>query len=99
MSTTDTAFLPFSHTADFAAAEVVWRSGSYTDYLAADAPDTVQPSLWRQSTLCAKQGLFEVTDGTYQVRGYDLSNISFVEGNNTADSRPEIGWPARSGGD
>jgi alkyl sulfatase BDS1-like metallo-beta-lactamase superfamily hydrolase len=33
-----------------------------------------------KSTLVAKQGLFEVTDGIYQVRGYDLSNISFVEG-------------------
>ena len=60
--------------------EVVWDNGSYTDFLTGDAPDTVHPSLWRQSTLVAKQGLFEVTDGIYQVRGYDLSNISFIEG-------------------
>ena len=44
------------------------------------APDTVHPSLWRQSSLTALQGLFEVTEGIYQVRGYDSSNISFVEG-------------------
>ncbi len=60
--------------------EVIWDNGSYTSFLTGDAPDTVHPSLWRQSTLVAKQGLFEVTDGIYQVRGYDLSNISFVEG-------------------
>jgi len=59
--------------------QVVWDNGSYTDFLTGDAPETVHPSLWRQSTLVAKQGLFEVTDGIYQVRGYDLSNISFVE--------------------
>ncbi|GAA3636872.1 alkyl/aryl-sulfatase [Microlunatus ginsengisoli] len=63
-----------------AAGTVVWDNGSYTSFLTGEAPDTVHPSLWRQSTLVAKQGLFEVTDGIYQVRGYDLSNISFVEG-------------------
>ena len=62
--------------------EVIWDNGSYTSFLTGDAPDTVHPSLWRQSKLCAKQGLFEVTDGIYQVRGYDLSNISFVESDN-----------------
>ena len=60
--------------------EAVWDNGSYTDFLTGDAPDTVHPSLWRQSMLVAKQGLVEVTEGIYQVRGYDLSNISFVEG-------------------
>ncbi len=49
-------------------------------YLDADCPDTVNPSLWRQAQLCAIHGLFEVTDGIYQVRGYDLSNMTFVEG-------------------
>jgi alkyl sulfatase BDS1-like metallo-beta-lactamase superfamily hydrolase len=62
-----------------AAGAVVWDNDSYA-FLAGDAPDTVNPSLWRQSTLNAKQGLFEVTDGIYQVRGLDLSNITFVEG-------------------
>lgn len=62
------------------AGEVVWDNGSYRGFLTGDAPDTVHPSLWRQSTLVARQGLFEVTDGIYQVRGYDLSNLSVIEG-------------------
>ena len=62
-----------------AAGEVVWDSDSYS-FLAGEAPDTVHPSLWRQSALTARQGLFEVTEGIYQVRGLDLSNVSFVEG-------------------
>jgi alkyl sulfatase BDS1-like metallo-beta-lactamase superfamily hydrolase len=68
---------------------VVWDNDSY-GFLAGDAPPSVHPSLWRQSQLCAKQGLYEVTrasgatgedaPGIYQVRGLDLSNISFIEG-------------------
>jgi alkyl sulfatase BDS1-like metallo-beta-lactamase superfamily hydrolase len=57
---------------------VVW-DGRY-DFLNHDAPPTVNPSLWRQSKLCAVHGLFEVVPGIYQVRGLDLSNITFVEG-------------------
>jgi len=62
-----------------AAGEVVWDNDSYS-FLAGEAPDTVHPSLWRQSALNARQGLFEVTEGIYQARGLDLSNVSFVEG-------------------
>ena len=58
---------------------VVWDNGTY-DFIAGDAPETVNPSLWRQSTLVSTGGLFEVVPGLYQVRGMDLSNISFVEG-------------------
>jgi alkyl sulfatase BDS1-like metallo-beta-lactamase superfamily hydrolase len=58
---------------------VVWDNDSYA-FLAADPPPSVHPSLWRQSQLCAKQGLYEVVEGIYQVRGLDLSNISFIEG-------------------
>jgi alkyl sulfatase BDS1-like metallo-beta-lactamase superfamily hydrolase len=43
-------------------------------------PDTVNPSLWRQARLNAIHGLFEVTPGIYQVRNFDLSNITFIEG-------------------
>ncbi|MGF9759196.1 alkyl sulfatase dimerization domain-containing protein [Microvirga sp. 0TCS3.31] len=57
----------------------VWDNDTY-DFLEGDAPDTVNPSLWRQSALVAADGLFEVVPGLYQVRGMDLSNISFVEG-------------------
>jgi alkyl sulfatase BDS1-like metallo-beta-lactamase superfamily hydrolase len=58
---------------------VVWDNDSYA-FLAGDAPTSVHPSLWRQSQLCVKQGLYEVVEGIYQVRGLDLSNISFIEG-------------------
>ncbi|GHA91943.1 alkyl sulfatase [Algimonas arctica] len=50
------------------------------DFLKQDRPDTVHPALWRQSQLNAMHGLFEVTDGIYQVRGFDLSNISIIRG-------------------
>src|ERR1700682_878355 len=58
---------------------VVWDNDVYS-FLGGDAPTSVHPSLWRQSTLAAKQGLYEVVEGIYQVRGFDISNISFVEG-------------------
>ena len=58
---------------------VVWDADSYA-FLHGEAPPSVNPSLWRQSTLNAMQGLFEVVPGLYQVRGLDLSNVSFVEG-------------------
>ena len=68
---------------------VVWDNDVY-GFLTGDAPPSVHPSLWRQSTLAAKQGLYEVIEasgatggdgrGIYQVRGLDLSNISFIEG-------------------
>ena len=48
-------------------------------FLEGERPDTVNPSLWRQARLNALHGLFKVTDGIYQVRGFDLSNITFVE--------------------
>jgi alkyl sulfatase BDS1-like metallo-beta-lactamase superfamily hydrolase len=58
---------------------VVWNSDAYA-FLDAPCPDTAHPSLWRQGQLCSKQGLFQVTDGIYQVRDLDLSNVSFIEG-------------------
>ncbi len=58
---------------------VVWDNDSY-GFLDGPAPSSVHPSLWRQSTLNAKQGLFEVVPGIYQVRGFDISNITFIEG-------------------
>ena len=58
---------------------VVWDNDSY-GFVRGDAPPSVHPSLWRQSQLAVKQGLYEVVEGIYQVRGLDLSNISFIEG-------------------
>ncbi|NUR30828.1 MAG: MBL fold metallo-hydrolase [Catenulispora sp.] len=62
-----------------AGGNVVWDLGSYS-FLEADCPDTANPSLWRQSRLVAEHGLFEVVPGIYQVRGFDLSNMTIVEG-------------------
>lgn len=62
---------------------VVWAVDAL-DFVAGDAPPTVNPSLWRQSKLTAMHGLFEVTDGLYQVRGYDLAVMSLIRG--------ETGW-------
>lgn len=45
-----------------------------------EAPETVNPSLWRQGQLMARGGLFEVTDRIYQVRNLDISNLTIVEG-------------------
>ncbi|MFJ6852887.1 alkyl/aryl-sulfatase [Streptomyces sp. NPDC091271] len=58
---------------------VIWDGEAYA-FLNEDCPASAHPSLWRQSRLCAKQGLFEVTDGIYQVRNLDLSNMTLVEG-------------------
>jgi alkyl sulfatase BDS1-like metallo-beta-lactamase superfamily hydrolase len=58
---------------------VVWDNDAY-GFLAGTAATSVHPSLWRQSTLAAKQGLYEVVPGIYQVRGFDISNVTFVEG-------------------
>jgi len=59
----------------------VWDMESFA-FIAreAEAPSSVNPSLWRQSQLVGIHGLFEVVPGIYQVRGFDLSNVTFVEG-------------------
>ncbi len=59
--------------------DVVWAIPQF-EFLDAEAPETVNPSLWRQSQLAAHHGLFKVMDGIYQVRGYDLSVMSVIEG-------------------
>ena len=43
-------------------------------------PTTVNPSLWRQARLNMNNGLFQVTDRIYQVRGFDISNMTIIEG-------------------
>ncbi|MDI2142735.1 MULTISPECIES: alkyl/aryl-sulfatase [unclassified Pseudomonas] len=44
------------------------------------APATVNPSLWRHAMLNAQIGLFKVTDGIYQLRGFDIANMTLIEG-------------------
>lgn len=58
---------------------VVWDANAY-GFLDGECPATVNPSLWRQSQLVSMHGLFEVTEGIFQVRGLDLSNMTIVEG-------------------
>jgi alkyl sulfatase BDS1-like metallo-beta-lactamase superfamily hydrolase len=60
---------------------VIWNPKQY-DFIkeGEKAPATVNPSLWRQSQLINISGLFEVTDGVYQIRNLDLSNMTIIEG-------------------
>ncbi|KAI9780032.1 MAG: hypothetical protein M1839_007014 [Geoglossum umbratile] len=65
---------------------VVWDNEAYA-FILKDCPETANPSLWRQSQLCYKQGLYQVTQriddvskSIYQVRGLDISNVTIVEG-------------------
>lgn len=60
--------------------KVVWSQKAYSFVENADAPATVNPSLWRNTQLNHLYGLFEVADGIYQVRGYDMTNITFIKG-------------------
>ncbi|MGW5641650.1 alkyl/aryl-sulfatase [Saccharopolyspora sp. NPDC003752] len=62
-----------------AAGRVVWDNDRWS-FLGADCPETANPSLWRQGRLNAVDGLFEVVPGVYQVRGFDVSNMTLVEG-------------------
>lgn len=62
-----------------AAGRTVWDLEAY-GFLTGDCPDEANPSLWRQSRLSADHGLFEVVEGIYQIRGFDLSNMTVVEG-------------------
>lgn len=60
---------------------VVWDPQQYAFIKEGEkAPDTVNPSLWRQSQLINIGGLFQVTDGVYQIRNLDLSNMTIMEG-------------------
>src|SRR5499433_2965989 len=58
---------------------VVWSLKEYSFLAAEEAPPTVNPSLWRQAQLNAIHGLFRVTDRLYQVRGFDISNMTIIE--------------------
>ena len=68
--------------------KVVWDMPSYEfiNYRGdhGESPDSVNPSLWRQASLNNIHGLFKVKEGIYQLRGYDLANMTIIEG--------ERGW-------
>ena len=57
---------------------VAWSRDAFDFVRDKEAPDTANPSLWRHTQLNAYAGLFEVCDGIYQVRGYDMSNATFI---------------------
>lgn len=60
---------------------VVWDLASYNFLNGTTIPDTINPSLWRIAQLNYNHGLYLVTPGIYQVRGYDISNMTIIEGN------------------
>ncbi|MDG1812568.1 MAG: alkyl sulfatase dimerization domain-containing protein [Porticoccaceae bacterium] len=59
----------------------VWDGAAY-DFIQGDAPDTVNPSLWRQAKLNNIRGLFKVEEGIYQLRGFDLANSTLIKSEN-----------------
>jgi alkyl sulfatase BDS1-like metallo-beta-lactamase superfamily hydrolase len=59
---------------------VVIRRPRDFEFVAGEAPPSVNPSLWRQAKLNGIHGLFEVAPGIYQVRGYDVSNMTWIRG-------------------
>ena len=61
--------------------DIIWNPGSYS-FITGDAPDTVNPSLWRQAKLNNIRGLFKVEEGIYQLRGFDLANTTLIQSDN-----------------
>ena len=57
----------------------IWDMVAY-EFIEGAPPPSVNPSLWRQAQLNNIHGLFEVTKGVYQLRGYDLANMTLIEG-------------------
>lgn len=62
------------------AGRTVWSMTDYAFLKDDVAADTVNPSLWRQAQLNCRHGLFEVVPGIYQIRGFDISNMTLIEG-------------------
>lgn len=62
---------------------VIWDFAAF-DFISGEVPPTVNPSLWRQARLNNQAGLFEVAEGIWQLRGFDLANMTLIDG--------EQGW-------
>ena len=58
----------------------VWNLDAYDWMTDGTSPGTVNPSLWRHMSLLRKHGLFAVTDNIWQVRGFDVSNMTVIKG-------------------
>lgn len=63
-----------------AAGQPVWDADRY-GFMQGAAPASVNPSLWRNEQLNNETGLFKVGERIYQVRGYDIGNVTLIEGN------------------
>ena len=70
-------------TSDVDPSRTVWDMDRFA-FIETECPDTVNPSLWRQEQLTNRHGLFQLNEHIFQVRGYDISNITFV--------RSDTGW-------
>lgn len=80
IATLDPMTIPHDRAPDRAAFDL-----SKMAFLEGEAPDTVNPSLWRQAQLNAMHhGLYEVCDGIYQIRSFDIANMTLIRG--------ETGW-------
>lgn len=62
-----------------AAGKPAWNLAAYA-FVSGPAPDTVHPSLWRHMTHLKHHGLYQVTNNVWQVRGFDLSNMTIIRG-------------------
>jgi alkyl sulfatase BDS1-like metallo-beta-lactamase superfamily hydrolase len=62
-----------------AAGKPAWNLAAYA-FVSGPAPDTVNPSLWRHMTHLKHHGLYQVTDNVWQVRGFDVSNMTIIRG-------------------
>ena len=62
------------------AGNVAWDMGRYQFLVDAEKYDSIHPSMLRNSQLNLNYGLYKVVEGVYQVRGFDLANITFMEG-------------------
>lgn len=58
----------------------VWNGNDFDFVQQSPCPASVDAGLWRQAQLLSKQGLYRITQSIYQVRGFDISHITFVEG-------------------
>lgn len=61
--------------------DILWNNQAY-EFVNGDSPDSVNPSLWRQASLNNIRGLFKVSEGIYQLRGFDFANMTIIESDN-----------------
>jgi alkyl sulfatase BDS1-like metallo-beta-lactamase superfamily hydrolase len=57
----------------------VWNLDAYK-WMEGKAPDSVNPSLWRLQNILRKSGLFKLAEGMWQIRGFDISNMTVIQG-------------------